>query len=105
MLGDGVGEREEKGIDRFQMSGVQLLKVGEHNFGSGFSCFREAAREEGSLAHLARALDEDNAVLASDRGKKVVICGAHDVEGRIQRDRAADGLQLERTPLLARIPQ
>src|SRR5919202_276156 len=55
---------------------------------------RQAAREQGGLAHLARALDEHDAVAAAYGVEEEAVGRAHEVEARVQRDGPARRLDL-----------
>ena len=95
LVGHEFAQGQVKSFHGGQMAGVQLLKVGQHHLGSRLSGLLQPARQQRGLSHLPRALHQHDAVLPHQGIVKFLVGGAHDVEVRIKRHRAANRFQFQ----------
>src|SRR5512146_3317762 len=80
----GFRQSHKQAFCRLEMSGIQLLKIGQNNLGSRRPGFVQSPRHKRSLAHLASTLNQDDAVMSLDCIAKVVVSGTNDIELRVE---------------------
>jgi hypothetical protein len=92
LIRDSLRQREQQGVRGHQGFRVQLLQVRQDNLRRRLPGLLHATRQQRGFPHLARSLDQHDAILPRQRGRELPVCRALHVERRAEGHRAADGL-------------